>query len=84
MLVKHNSCLRWHLIESQIKEAVGKVPFGKDVYIHLDFGTGEKPKETDAGNLEREFEPALILVAQDFMLGVRDLFDTMALQMLHQ
>lgn len=85
VLVKHNACLSWHLIEAQSKEAVSRVPFGKDVDIHLVFATGERPKETDVAEiLAREFEPALIHVAQDFMSGVRDLFDTMALQMLHQ
>lgn len=87
LLVKHNSCLSWHLIEAQIKEAVSsssRISFGKDFDIHLEFATGEKPKDTDVAEiLACEFESALIHVAQDFMPGVTDLFDTIGLKMLH-
>lgn len=71
VLVKHNACLTWPLIEAQIKEAVSRIPFGKNLDIHLEFATEENPKETDVPEvLAREFEPALIHVAQDFMPGV--------------
>lgn len=74
LLVKYNICLSWHLIEAQIKKAVSRISFGKDVDIHLEFATGEKPKDTDVAEvLAREFEPALIyLCGPRFYVGIEE------------
>lgn len=45
VLVKPNSCAKWHEVEMQIKDAVNQARRGKDdMKIYLHFGTGNKPR----------------------------------------